>query len=101
MQQYIYILESLDKQLITFLLLLVLTLVTDEDTVKRYYAKFEERFFQTCEKEILKINTFYSGIYSTSLTFQVTIADAEYISQVRKAVSDQLCDYCAASQRNY
>lgn len=37
--------------------------VTDEDTVKRYYAKFEERFFQTCEKELLKINTFYSGIY--------------------------------------
>lgn len=35
--------------------------VTDEDTVKRYYAKFEERFFQTCEKELLKINTFYSG----------------------------------------
>lgn len=36
--------------------------VTDEDTVKRYYAKFEERFFQTCEKELLKINTFYSGV---------------------------------------
>ncbi|XP_053715613.1 xenotropic and polytropic retrovirus receptor 1a [Synchiropus splendidus] len=36
------------------------TEVTDEDTVKRYYAKFEERFFQTCEKELLKINTFYS-----------------------------------------
>eukprot|EP00064_Thunnus_orientalis_P015875 superscaffoldBa00003032_g15936 len=34
--------------------------VTDDDTVKRYYAKFEERFFQTCEKELLKINTFYS-----------------------------------------
>ncbi|XP_038857846.1 xenotropic and polytropic retrovirus receptor 1-like [Salvelinus namaycush] len=34
--------------------------VTDEDTVKRYYAKFEEKFFQNCEKELLKINTFYS-----------------------------------------
>ncbi|KAJ8395456.1 hypothetical protein AAFF_G00031900 [Aldrovandia affinis] len=33
---------------------------TDEDTVKRYYAKFEEKFFQTCEKELAKINTFYS-----------------------------------------
>lgn len=41
--------------------------VTDEDTVKRYYAKFEERFFQTCEKELLKINTFYSGIHSCQL----------------------------------
>lgn len=38
-----------------------LFLVTDEDTVKRYYAKFEEKFFQTCEKELAKINTFYSG----------------------------------------
>uniref|UniRef100_A0A674EBL5 Xenotropic and polytropic retrovirus receptor 1b n=1 Tax=Salmo trutta TaxID=8032 RepID=A0A674EBL5_SALTR len=34
--------------------------VTDEDTVKRYYAKFEEKFFQACEKELAKINTFYS-----------------------------------------
>ncbi|XP_076018241.1 xenotropic and polytropic retrovirus receptor 1 homolog isoform X2 [Genypterus blacodes] len=34
--------------------------VTDDDTVKRYYAKFEETFFQTCEKELAKINTFYS-----------------------------------------
>lgn len=39
----------------------LLTAVTDEDTVKRYYAKFEEKFFQTCEKELAKINTFYSG----------------------------------------
>uniref|UniRef100_A0A3B5A225 Xenotropic and polytropic retrovirus receptor 1 n=1 Tax=Stegastes partitus TaxID=144197 RepID=A0A3B5A225_9TELE len=37
-----------------------LVAVTDEDTVKRYYAKFEEKFFQTCEKELAKINTFYS-----------------------------------------
>ncbi|KAM4642753.1 solute carrier family 53 member 1 [Discoglossus pictus] len=34
--------------------------VTDEDTVKRYYAKFEEKFFQACEKALAKINTFYS-----------------------------------------
>ncbi|KAG5847954.1 hypothetical protein ANANG_G00131760 [Anguilla anguilla] len=36
------------------------TEVTDEDTVKRYYARFEEKFFQSCEKELAKINTFYS-----------------------------------------
>jgi len=41
--------------------IIFLLLVTDEDTVKRYYAKFEEKFFQTCEKELAKINTFYSG----------------------------------------
>uniref|UniRef100_A0A3B3ZPE0 Xenotropic and polytropic retrovirus receptor 1a n=1 Tax=Periophthalmus magnuspinnatus TaxID=409849 RepID=A0A3B3ZPE0_9GOBI len=34
--------------------------VTDEDAVKRHYAKFEELFFQRCEKELAKINTFYS-----------------------------------------
>ncbi len=44
-----------------FFLRLLHPLVTDEDTVKRYYAKFEEKFFQTCEKELAKINTFYSG----------------------------------------
>lgn len=59
----IYIFVSFSKQLITFFVLLICPPVTDEDTVKRYYAKFEERFFQTCEKELLKINTFYSGIY--------------------------------------
>lgn len=34
---------------------------TDEDTVKRCFATFEEKFFQTCEKELAKINIFYSG----------------------------------------
>uniref|UniRef100_A0A3Q2YS14 Xenotropic and polytropic retrovirus receptor 1 homolog n=1 Tax=Hippocampus comes TaxID=109280 RepID=A0A3Q2YS14_HIPCM len=45
---------------LTFFFVSLFLPVTDEDTVKRYYAKFEERFFQTCEKELLKINTFYS-----------------------------------------
>uniref|UniRef100_A0A3P9MBE7 Xenotropic and polytropic retrovirus receptor 1 homolog n=1 Tax=Oryzias latipes TaxID=8090 RepID=A0A3P9MBE7_ORYLA len=40
--------------------LMFVVAVTDEDTVKRYYAKFEEKFFQACEKELAKINTFYS-----------------------------------------
>ncbi|CAM9577383.1 unnamed protein product [Lampetra planeri] len=33
---------------------------TDEATIRRYFAKVEEKFFQTCEKELSKINTFYS-----------------------------------------
>uniref|UniRef100_A0A8C4QDU4 Xenotropic and polytropic retrovirus receptor 1b n=1 Tax=Eptatretus burgeri TaxID=7764 RepID=A0A8C4QDU4_EPTBU len=33
---------------------------TDEATLKRYYARMEEKFFQMCEKELSKINTFYS-----------------------------------------
>jgi hypothetical protein len=51
--------------------------VTDEDTVKRYYAKFEEKFFQACEKELAKINTFYSGnctiVYNNVLSFMLFI----------------------------
>lgn len=43
--------------------------VTDEDTVKRYFAKFEEKFFQTCEKELAKINTFYSGEWFLGATY--------------------------------
>lgn len=29
--------------------------------MKRCFATFEEKFFQTCEKELAKINIFYSG----------------------------------------
>lgn len=47
--------------IISYLPISYVLAVTDEDTVKRYYAKFEEKFFQTCEKELAKINTFYSG----------------------------------------
>lgn len=47
-----------------------LVAVTDEDTVKRYYAKFEEKFFQMCEKELAKINTFYSGNAAGSTGFR-------------------------------
>lgn len=49
-----------------------LVAVTDEDTVKRYYAKFEEKFFQMCEKELAKINTFYSGNIAGSTGFRLT-----------------------------
>ncbi|CAB1415864.1 unnamed protein product [Pleuronectes platessa] len=41
--------------------------ITDEDTVKRHYAKFEEKFFQTFEKELAKINTFYSELSEPEL----------------------------------
>lgn len=30
--------------------------------MKRCFATFEEKFFQTCEKELAKINIFYSGM---------------------------------------
>lgn len=33
----------------------------DPDSLSRYYAKFDEKFFSYCDKELAKINTFYSG----------------------------------------
>lgn len=33
----------------------------DPDSLSRYYAKFDEKFFSFCDKELAKINTFYSG----------------------------------------
>ncbi|GAB6031448.1 hypothetical protein CHUAL_009219 [Chamberlinius hualienensis] len=34
--------------------------VVEQNIVTRYFANFEETFFQFCEKELAKINTFYS-----------------------------------------
>lgn len=47
--------------LLQFFFFLFCFIDTDEDTVKRCFATFEEKFFQTCEKELAKINIFYSG----------------------------------------
>ncbi|XP_062586080.1 solute carrier family 53 member 1-like isoform X1 [Saccostrea cucullata] len=33
--------------------------VTDEATIHRFFARFDERFFQFCDKELSKINTFF------------------------------------------
>uniref|UniRef100_A0A2S2QX19 Xenotropic and polytropic retrovirus receptor 1 n=1 Tax=Sipha flava TaxID=143950 RepID=A0A2S2QX19_9HEMI len=49
----------------------------DPDSLSRYYAKFDEKFFSFCDKELAKINTFYSGfelhlrfcLISTSVCF--------------------------------
>ncbi|XP_078083673.1 xenotropic and polytropic retrovirus receptor 1 homolog [Mustelus asterias] len=34
--------------------------VTEPAIIQRYHTSFEERFFQICEKELTKINTFYA-----------------------------------------
>lgn len=36
-------------------------LATDQELISRYFAKVEENFFQYSDKELLKINTFFSG----------------------------------------
>ncbi len=35
--------------------------VTDNEQIQRYFARFDETFFVFCDKELLKINTFFSG----------------------------------------
>lgn len=37
--------------------------VTEADVITRYYARFDEQFFRVCDKELAKINTFFSGLY--------------------------------------
>ncbi|GBP00520.1 Xenotropic and polytropic retrovirus receptor 1 homolog, partial [Eumeta japonica] len=34
--------------------------LVDPDVLSRYFAKFDEQFFHYCDKELAKINTFYS-----------------------------------------
>lgn len=50
--------------------------LVDADVLARYYATFDEQFFHYCDKELAKINTFYSGewvhrdeLASTRITF--------------------------------
>ncbi|KAK9710247.1 SPX domain [Popillia japonica] len=33
----------------------------EPEILQRYFAKFDEQFFHYCDKELTKINTFYSG----------------------------------------
>ena len=37
--------------------------LTEPEVIARYNARFDEQFFQVCDKELAKINTFFSGIY--------------------------------------
>lgn len=36
--------------------------VVEPEILSRYFAKFDEQFFSYCDKELAKINTFYSGM---------------------------------------
>lgn len=35
--------------------------VVDPEVTARFQAQFDEQWFQYCEKELIKINTFYNG----------------------------------------
>lgn len=36
--------------------------LVEPEFLTRYFATFDEEFFHYCDKELTKINTFYSGI---------------------------------------
>jgi len=35
---------------------------SDDEAITAFFARFDECFFQHCDKELCKINTFFSGI---------------------------------------
>ena len=35
--------------------------VVEPEILRRHFANFDEHFFHYCDKEVAKINTFYSG----------------------------------------
>lgn len=35
--------------------------VSEAHVLESYFSKFDEKFFHYCDKELTKINTFYSG----------------------------------------
>ena len=35
--------------------------VENEDAIRAFFARFDEEFFKFCEKELARINTFFSG----------------------------------------
>lgn len=47
--------------------------VVEPEVLTRYFAKFDEQFFHYCDKELTKINTFYSGNDKTYLLNKTTL----------------------------
>lgn len=44
--------------------------LVEPDIHTRYFATFDEQFFHYCDKELTKINTFYSGLYALGHSFR-------------------------------
>lgn len=56
--------------------------VTDSATIERYFARFDERFFQFCDKELTKINTFFSEKFAEATRkFSTLNAELQEFSQ--------------------
>lgn len=41
--------------------------LVEPEFLTRYFTTFDEQFFSYCDKELAKINTFYSGLYLKSV----------------------------------
>ena len=48
-------------------------LVLDEHLLQRYFARVDEQFFQFCDRELVKINTFFAGNCVVSIGFRFKI----------------------------
>lgn len=46
--------------------------LVEPEILTRYFAKFDEQFFSYCDKELTKINTFYSGNCRHSFTKEIS-----------------------------
>lgn len=57
--------------------------LVEPEILTRYFAKFDEQFFSYCDKELTKINTFYSGKYYF-ITCQTATANIHYIEKSLK-----------------
>jgi len=49
----------------------LLLTVTDEELIRAYFARFDESFFQFCDAELRKINTFFSGKLTNYLQLHI------------------------------
>lgn len=64
----------------------------DPDSLSRYFAKFDEKFFSFCDKELAKINTFYSG-FKLHLRFSCLMPILVYVCVCVPYVPLQWCKF--------
>lgn len=58
---------------------------TDADMLTRYFVDADEAFFSSCEKELSKVNTFYSGtVYLVENFFFNVIVGVQFYSQIQR-----------------
>ncbi|KAL4219184.1 Xenotropic and polytropic retrovirus receptor 1 [Mactra antiquata] len=62
--------------------------VTDESNIQRYFARFDENFFQFCDKELAKINTFfYEKISEATRKYASLKAELQHYTEHEKKPS--------------